>query len=53
MDPNSTITIPEDRHGLYAIDILDPDLVRLLYTELLELQCRCSINLFMNRIYFF
>ncbi|KAJ1433735.1 Lecithin:cholesterol/phospholipid:diacylglycerol acyltransferase [Sesbania bispinosa] len=27
MDANSTIKIPEDRHGLYAIDILDPDLV--------------------------
>ncbi|XP_014509174.1 lecithin-cholesterol acyltransferase-like 4 [Vigna radiata var. radiata] len=27
MDRNSTIMIPEDRHGLYAIDILDPDLM--------------------------
>ncbi|KAL2344684.1 hypothetical protein Fmac_005969 [Flemingia macrophylla] len=27
MDPNSTIVVPEDRHGLYAIDILDPDLM--------------------------
>ncbi|TKY58986.1 Lecithin-cholesterol acyltransferase 4 [Spatholobus suberectus] len=27
MDPNSTIMVPEDRHGLYAIDILDPDLM--------------------------
>lgn len=29
MDPDSTIKVPEDRHGLYAIDILDPDLVCL------------------------
>ncbi|CAJ2642463.1 unnamed protein product [Trifolium pratense] len=27
MDPKSTIVLPEDRHGLYAIDVLDPDLV--------------------------
>ncbi|KAK7317907.1 hypothetical protein RJT34_02522 [Clitoria ternatea] len=27
LDKNSTIVIPEDRHGLYAIDILDPDLI--------------------------
>ncbi|KAL1359440.1 hypothetical protein HN51_004751 [Arachis hypogaea] len=27
MDPKTTIAVPEDRHGLYAIDILDPDLV--------------------------
>lgn len=28
LDPNSTIVVPEDRFGLYAIDLLDPDLVR-------------------------
>ncbi|CAJ2664394.1 unnamed protein product [Trifolium pratense] len=27
MDSKSTIVVPEDRHGLYAIDVLDPDLV--------------------------
>ncbi|KAG5076297.1 hypothetical protein JHK82_054992 [Glycine max] len=27
MDPNSRIMVPEDRHGLHAIDILDPDLM--------------------------
>ncbi|WJX44519.1 Lecithin-cholesterol acyltransferase-like 4 [Trifolium repens] len=27
MDPKSTIVVPEDRHGLHAIDVLDPDLV--------------------------
>lgn len=27
MDPNSTIVVPEDRHGLHAIDVLDPDLM--------------------------
>lgn len=29
LDPNTTIVVPEDRHGLYAIDVLDPDLVRM------------------------
>lgn len=27
LDPKSNIMVPEDRDGLYAIDILDPDLV--------------------------
>ncbi|KNA24954.1 hypothetical protein SOVF_010990 [Spinacia oleracea] len=27
LDPNTTIVVPEDRHGLYAIDVLDPDLI--------------------------
>lgn len=27
LDPKSNISVPEDRDGLYAIDILDPDLV--------------------------
>jgi len=27
LDPNSTIVVPEDRFGLYAIDLLDPDLI--------------------------
>lgn len=27
LDPNTTIEVPEDRYGLYAIDVLDPDLV--------------------------
>jgi hypothetical protein len=30
MDPKSTIVVPEDRHGLDAIDVLDPDLVCLI-----------------------
>ena len=29
LDPNTVIEVPEDRHGLYAIDVLDPDLVFL------------------------
>ncbi|KAF6136854.1 hypothetical protein GIB67_043243 [Kingdonia uniflora] len=27
LDPKSNIVVPEDRFGLYAIDVLDPDLV--------------------------
>lgn len=27
LDPNTTIVVPEDRHGLFAIDVLDPDLI--------------------------
>lgn len=27
LDPNSSVVVPEDRYGLYAIDVLDPDLV--------------------------
>ncbi|XP_054803359.1 lecithin-cholesterol acyltransferase-like 4 [Prosopis cineraria] len=27
MDSNTSITVPEDRYGLYAIDVLDPDMV--------------------------
>ncbi|KDP36467.1 hypothetical protein JCGZ_08597 [Jatropha curcas] len=27
LDPNTRIVVPEDRYGLYAIDVLDPDLV--------------------------
>ncbi|XP_019423651.1 PREDICTED: lecithin-cholesterol acyltransferase-like 4 [Lupinus angustifolius] len=27
LDPNTRITVPEDRNGLYALDILDPDLL--------------------------
>lgn len=28
LDKNSEIVVPDDDHGLYAIDILDPSLVR-------------------------
>ncbi|XP_028785180.1 lecithin-cholesterol acyltransferase-like 4 [Neltuma alba] len=27
MDSNTSVTVPEDRYGLYAIDVLDPDMV--------------------------
>ncbi|KAF2286833.1 hypothetical protein GH714_031307 [Hevea brasiliensis] len=27
LDPKTSILVPEDRYGLYAIDVLDPDLV--------------------------
>ncbi|KAG9438925.1 hypothetical protein H6P81_019090 [Aristolochia fimbriata] len=27
LDPKTTITVPEDRYGLFAIDTLDPDMV--------------------------
>lgn len=27
LDSNTNIVVPEDRYGLYAIDVLDPDLV--------------------------
>lgn len=27
LDPDTSVIVPEDRYGLYAIDILDPDLV--------------------------
>uniref|UniRef100_A0A7N0UER7 Uncharacterized protein n=1 Tax=Kalanchoe fedtschenkoi TaxID=63787 RepID=A0A7N0UER7_KALFE len=27
MDPNTHITVPQDRFGLHAIDVLDPDLI--------------------------
>ncbi|KAF7801362.1 lecithin-cholesterol acyltransferase-like 4 [Senna tora] len=27
MDEKTSIAVPEDRHGLYAIDVLDPDLI--------------------------
>ncbi|KAL9456554.1 hypothetical protein AB3S75_005728 [Citrus x aurantiifolia] len=27
LDPNSSVVVPEDRYGLYAIDVLDPDLI--------------------------
>ncbi|XP_057971251.1 lecithin-cholesterol acyltransferase-like 4 [Malania oleifera] len=27
LDPKTNIIVPEDRHGLYAIDVLDPDMV--------------------------
>jgi hypothetical protein len=27
LDPRTTIEVPDDRHGLYSCDILDPDLV--------------------------
>lgn len=27
MDPKTSIIVPEDRDGLYAIDVLDPDMV--------------------------
>ncbi|KVH92020.1 Lecithin:cholesterol/phospholipid:diacylglycerol acyltransferase [Cynara cardunculus var. scolymus] len=30
LDPNTSIVVPEDRDGLYAIDCLDPDMVRFL-----------------------
>lgn len=28
LDPKSSIMVPEDRFGLCAIDVLDPDMVR-------------------------
>lgn len=27
LDPKSSVVVPEDRFGLYAIDVLDPDMV--------------------------
>ncbi|KAL9224395.1 hypothetical protein vseg_000431 [Gypsophila vaccaria] len=27
LDPNTTIKVPDDRYGLYAIDVLDPDVM--------------------------
>ncbi|KAK5792379.1 lecithin-cholesterol acyltransferase-like 4 [Gossypium arboreum] len=27
LDPSTSITVPEERYGLYAIDVLDPDLI--------------------------
>ncbi|XP_031248041.1 lecithin-cholesterol acyltransferase-like 4 [Pistacia vera] len=27
LDPNTSVMVPEDRYGLYAIDVLDPDLI--------------------------
>ncbi|XP_038689907.1 lecithin-cholesterol acyltransferase-like 4 [Tripterygium wilfordii] len=27
LDPKTSINVPEDRYGLYAIDVLDPDLI--------------------------
>lgn len=27
LDPKSSVMVPEDRFGLYAIDVLDPDMV--------------------------
>ncbi|KAH7569555.1 hypothetical protein JRO89_XS06G0185200 [Xanthoceras sorbifolium] len=27
LDPNTNIMVPEDRYGLFAIDVLDPDLI--------------------------
>lgn len=27
LDPNTTIKVPEERYGLDAIDVLDPDMV--------------------------
>lgn len=29
LDPKTSIVVPEDRYGLYAIDVLDPDLVHI------------------------
>lgn len=34
LDPKSSIMVPEDRFGLYAIDVLDPDMVRFHITYL-------------------
>lgn len=28
LDSKTNIVVPEDRDGLYAIDVLDPDMVR-------------------------
>lgn len=28
LDQNTNIVVPQDRDGLYAIDVLDPDMVR-------------------------
>ncbi|GAB2234399.1 hypothetical protein Droror1_Dr00003651 [Drosera rotundifolia] len=27
LDPRTNVVVPEDRHGLFAIDVLDPDLI--------------------------
>ncbi|KAL8167677.1 hypothetical protein V2J09_009176 [Rumex salicifolius] len=27
LDPNTNVVVPEDRYGLYAIDVLDPDMI--------------------------
>lgn len=33
MDEKTRIVVPEDRYGLYAIDVLDPDMVRFLFSS--------------------
>ena len=30
LDQKTNIVVPEDRDGLYAIDVLDPDMVRFV-----------------------
>lgn len=30
LDQKTNIVVPQDRDGLYAIDVLDPDMVRLI-----------------------
>ena len=44
LDDSSEIVVPDDDHGLYAIDILDPSLVRLL--SFLELKFELQLHLY-------
>lgn len=40
LDPKTNILVPEDRDGLYAIDVLDPDMVcclLILYAFILSI----------------
>lgn len=30
LDPKTNIRVPDDRYGLHAIDVLDPDMVRMI-----------------------
>lgn len=30
LDPKTNISVPDDRYGLHAIDVLDPDMVRMI-----------------------
>lgn len=35
LDPKTNIVVPDDRYGLHAIDVLDPDMVLSLSSYLL------------------
>jgi hypothetical protein len=37
LDPKTNIVVPDDRYGLHAIDVLDPDMVLSLSSYLLRL----------------